>query len=164
MSYLLDANVFIEAKNSYNGLGICPGFWEWLLHMGNRDKLFSIDKVAYEIEAGQDELTDWIRSQGKSLFRKTQSTIATQFMAVSEWVTTQDYDAAAINTFFQTADYYLVAQALAGEHVLVTREVPSNSSRRIKIPNVCLGLEIEFMTPFQMLRIEGARFILEIEH
>lgn len=28
--YLLDANIFIEAKNRYYGLDFCPAFWEWL--------------------------------------------------------------------------------------------------------------------------------------
>lgn len=28
--FLLDANVFIEAKNRYYGFDICPGFWRWL--------------------------------------------------------------------------------------------------------------------------------------
>jgi hypothetical protein len=30
MAYLLDANVFIQAKNSYYGFDICPAFWEWI--------------------------------------------------------------------------------------------------------------------------------------
>lgn len=28
--YLLDANVFIEAKNRYYGFDLAPGFWDWL--------------------------------------------------------------------------------------------------------------------------------------
>jgi hypothetical protein len=44
--------------------------------------------------------------------------------------------------------------------VVVTHEVPSNSPGRIKIPNVCVGLGVRFMTPYQMLRIEQARFVL----
>ncbi len=30
MRYLLDANVFIEAKNLYYAFDICPGFWTWM--------------------------------------------------------------------------------------------------------------------------------------
>jgi len=44
--------------------------------------------------------------------------------------------------------------------VLVTHEVPANSPYRIKIPNVCVGLGVRFMTPYQMLRTEQARFVL----
>lgn len=28
--YLLDANTFIEAKNRYYSMNICPGFWQWI--------------------------------------------------------------------------------------------------------------------------------------
>ena len=31
MAYLLDANVFIQAKNLHYGLDFCPAFWEWLI-------------------------------------------------------------------------------------------------------------------------------------
>ncbi|MCB0606055.1 MAG: DUF4411 family protein, partial [Saprospiraceae bacterium] len=48
----------------------------------------------------------------------------------------------------------------AGGHIVVTQEVASPSQKRIKIPNACIGLSMKFMTPFQMLRIEQARFLL----
>ena len=30
MAYLLDANVFIQAKNLQYGFDFCPAFWDWL--------------------------------------------------------------------------------------------------------------------------------------
>ena len=30
MNYLLDANTLIEAKNRYDQMSICPGYWDWL--------------------------------------------------------------------------------------------------------------------------------------
>lgn len=30
MTYLLDANVFIQAKNLQYGFDFCPAFWDWL--------------------------------------------------------------------------------------------------------------------------------------
>ncbi len=160
MSYLLDANVFMSAKNLHYGLDFCPAFWDWLVHKGNTGSVFSIDKVADEIEAGQDELSDWAKSHGDTLFRRTPPALAPQFTQVSTWATEQQYTPAAINTFLQAADFYLIAHALAGKHVVVTHEVQSNSPGRIKIPNVCVGLSVRFMTPYQMLRIEHARFVL----
>lgn len=160
MSYLLDANVFMSAKNFHYGLDFCPAFWEWLVHKGNTGTVFSIDKVADEIEAGQDELTEWARIHGHHLFRRTPPALAAQFGQVSSWAMSQHYTPAAINTFFQAADFYLVAHALAGNHVVVTHEHPSNSPNRIKIPDACVGLGVRFMTPYQMLRIEQARFVL----
>lgn len=160
MSYLLDANVFMSAKNLHYGLDFCPAFWDWLVHKGNTGSVFSIDEVADEIEAGQDELSDWAESSGQALFRRTPPALAAQFTQVSTWATGQHYTPAAINTFLQTADLYLLAHALAGHHIVVTPGVPSNSPGRIKTPNACVGLGVRFMTPFQMLCIERARFVL----
>ncbi|MBN2353724.1 MAG: DUF4411 family protein [Spirochaetales bacterium] len=30
MAYLLDANVFMQAKNLHYGFDFCPAFWDWL--------------------------------------------------------------------------------------------------------------------------------------
>jgi hypothetical protein len=79
---------------------------------------------------------------------------------MSRWATAQQYEPAAINTFLQVADYYLVAGAKAHGHVVVTHEVPSDTRKRIKIPNACLGLNVSFVSPYEMLRRERARFVL----
>ena len=160
MTYLLDANVFIQAKYLHYGLDFCPAFWEWLKENNQGGKVFSIDKVADEIAAGADELSEWTREQGVGLFLNTDTRTAAQFAKVSNWATGQRYEPAAINTFLQVADFYLVAHALAGSYVVVTHEVPANSTKRIKIPNACIGLELRFMTPYEMLRREKARFVL----
>jgi len=121
----------------------------------------SIDKVGDEIAAGADELTDWARQRGHALFPRTDTRIANQFGKVSAWATSQQYEPAAISTFLQMADFYLVAHALADRHVVVTHEVPASSTKRIKIPNACIDLGVAFMTPYEMLRIERARFVLD---
>lgn len=160
MSYLLDANVFIQAKNLHYGLDFCPAFWEWLVQKNSAGQVFSIDKVAVEIEAGNDELTEWAKDQGSALFLPTDAAVASRLTDVSQWAMSQRYEPAATSMFFQSADYYLIAHALARQSIVVTHEVPANSTKRIKIPNACMGLNIQFMTPFEMLRRERARFIL----
>ena len=52
MPYLLDANVFIQAKNLHYGLDFCPAFWEWLIDRNAAGSVFSIEKV------GEDRLRD----------------------------------------------------------------------------------------------------------
>ncbi len=159
-TYLLDANVFIQAKNLHYGLDFCPAFWEWLVKKNASGQVFSIDRVANELEAGADELTDWMHQQSPNMFRNTDAPVAARFAAVNNWVMGQGYEQSAISIFLQAADYYLIAHALAGGHVVVTHEVPANSIKRIKIPNVCAGLNLPFMTPYEMLRREQARFVL----
>lgn len=160
MTYLLDANVFIQAKNLHYGLDFCPGFWEWLIEKNATKRVFSIEKVGDEIQAGADELADWAAERGSSFFLKPDAALLPALGVVSGWVTSQNYEPAAVSTFLQVADYYLVAHAHAHEHVVVTHEVAAASAKKIKIPNVCIGLGVKVMSPYEMLRHERARFVL----
>ena len=59
MPYLLDADVFIRAKNLHYGLDFCPAFWDWLIERNGAGQVFSIEKVGDELEAGNDDLSAW---------------------------------------------------------------------------------------------------------
>lgn len=160
MTYLLDSNVFIQAKNLHYGLDFCPAFWEWLITQNEAKRVYSIEKVGDEIDAGADELAEWAAQRGHNFFLKPDAAMLPALGTVSAWATGQNYEPAAINTFLQVADYYLVAHALAHGHVVVTHEKPAASPRIIKIPTVCIGLGIKVMSPYEMLRHERARFVL----
>jgi hypothetical protein len=152
MAYLLDSNVFMQAKNFHYGFDFCPAFWDWLIESNAAGQVFSIEKVGDEIEAGTDELASWAAQRGPSFFLKPDAAILPALAKVSTWVTGQRYEPAAINTFLQVADYYLVAHGLAHGHVIVTHEKAETSKRKIKIPEPCIGLGIKCITPFETLR------------
>ncbi len=122
--------------------------------------MFSIEKVGDEVQALTDELSTWAQARGGGFFLRVDPTAFPALGAVSAWSRSQQYEPAAVATFLQVADYYLVAQAHAGQHTVVTHEIPSASKRKIKIPDACIGLGIRYMTPYEMLRIERARFVL----
>ena len=44
MTYLLDADVFIRAKNLHYGLDFCPAFWEWLTVKHRAGNVYSVEK------------------------------------------------------------------------------------------------------------------------
>lgn len=160
MAYLLDTNIFIQARNLQYGFDFCPAFWDWLDHKNAGGEVFSIQQVGAELEAGEDDLSEWAAARGGAFFLAPDNQVLPALPRVSQWATGQTYEPAAINTFLQVADYWLVAFALAHGHTIVTHEVPADSKRKIKIPNACVGLNIRFMTPYQMLRHERARFVL----
>lgn len=151
--YLLDTNIFIQARNLHYGFDFCPAFWEWLIAQNGTGRVASIDKVG-------DELSDWATARGAGFFLPPDDPVLPALGQVSSWATSQTYEPAAIATFLQVADYWLVAHALAHGFVVVTHEVPSNSTRKIKIPNACIGLGITCISPYEMLRRERARFVL----
>jgi hypothetical protein len=61
--YLLDANVFIQAKNLHYGFDFCPAFWEWLVQQHEAETVFSVEKVLDELKAGADPLSEWAEAR-----------------------------------------------------------------------------------------------------
>jgi len=160
MAYLLDANVFIQAKNLHYGFDFCPAFWDWIDAANQSGSVFSIERVGDELLGGADELADWAKQRMEQLFLKPDPAMVPSLQTASHWANIGGYEPAAVTTFFQVADYYLVAHAHAHRHVVVTHEVVAHSTKKIKIPNACIGLGVKCMTPFEMLRAERARFVL----
>ncbi|MFO0681019.1 MAG: DUF4411 family protein [Sandaracinus sp.] len=160
MAHLLDANAFITAKNTHYGLDFCPGYWDWIVREHATGKVASVEKVGDELAAVADDLSAWAAALPTSFFVRPDQTALPALAKVRSWVVAQGFSPAAILDFEQSADYYLVSQALAGHHSVVTYELPSGSKKRVKIPDVCIGLGIKCLQPHQMLRIERARFVL----
>ena len=160
MPYLLDTNVFIQARNLQYGFDFCPAFWDWLDRQNEAGAVYSIRHVGDELAAGDDDLSDWASARDDAFFLPPDNQVLPVRPRVSAWAAGQSYEPAAVNTFLQKADYWLVAFALAHNHTVVTHEVPADTIRKIKIPNACVGLNVRFMTPYQMLRHERARFVL----
>ena len=160
MAYLLDANVFIEAKRRHYGFDFCPAFWDWLIRQNAAGAAFSIEKVADELRAGKDDLSEWADERGEAFFLPPDESLLTSLPVVAEWVRAQAYRPGAIGAFLEDPDYYLVAHAHARGLVVVTHEVPSDGVRQVKIPNVAIGMRVKCMTPYEMLRRERARFVL----
>ena len=158
--YVLDANVFIQAKNLHYGLDFCPAFWEWLLEQNTAGVVGSIEKVFDELRAGGDDLAGWADQRGSGFFAAPDNDVVAAMPLVSQGVTSQTYEPAAIATFLQVADYWLIGHARAHSCTVVTHEVPSESTRKVKIPNVCVGMKLPCISPYEMLRRERARFVL----
>jgi len=157
--YLLDANIFIQAKNLHYGFDFCPAFWSWLDQGHANERVFSIEGVLDELAAGGDDLASWAQAR-RGLFLRPDSGTVPSLSATSTWASGQQYDPAAVSTFLQVADYYLIAQAHALGFTVVTHEMAANSIKKIKLPGACLGLGVRFVTPYSMLRSERARFVL----
>jgi Domain of unknown function (DUF4411) len=158
--YFLDADVLIQAKNGAYGFDIVPGFWRWVETAHASGKVFVVRKVADEVEAGDDELAEWMSNQPPSFKITTDAGDAGSLAALSAWAAASTtYRQAAISTFLAAGDYYLIAQAHARGYTVVTHEVPAPQSKtRIKIPDACNALGVPWKSLFQMLRTEGARF------
>lgn len=160
MTYILDANIFIEAKNRHYGFDFCPAFWQWLIQQNQNGVVFSIEKVGNELKAGTDELANWASQRGQNFFLPPDAAMIPAMTTVSNWVSNQHYHQSAITTFLQDADFYLIAYALAHGHTVVTHEKHDSGLKQVKIPTPCIALSVSCISPFEMLRNEHARFVL----
>jgi hypothetical protein len=153
--YILDANVFIEAARRYYALDIAPGFWEALIAMANNGRIISIDKVKDELDRGNDALKDWANEIFYQWFISTdQGDVTVAYRRVMEWARSQThYTGTAQAEFASSTDGWLIAYALAKGNIVVTHEVYNATIRKkIKIPNVCEGIGVQYTDTFRMMR------------
>jgi hypothetical protein len=123
--------------------------------------VFSIDRIGDELKQGNDELADWAAARGKNFFLPIDSAAAQAMPRVSNWVQGADYQEHAKRAFLGSADPFLIAYGLAHGHTVVTHEVHVEGERRkVKIPSVCHALRVPSIRIFEMLRREGARFVI----
>jgi hypothetical protein len=161
MAYLLDANTFIQAKNEYYGFDICPGYWDWLDRENAAGNIFSIDRIGDELKQGNDMLAQWATTKGKSFFLPLNNAAHQAMPQVVTWVQTADYRDHAKRSFLGSADPFLIAYGLAHGHTVVSHEVHVEGERRkVKIPSVCRALQVPCLRTFEILRREGAKFVL----
>lgn len=96
----------------------------------------------------------------KNFFIHSDASIAPHLKTISDWVANENYESTALVTFMNCANYFLIAHVLLGNFVVVTHEVICSSRKKIKIPNVCKGLNVQVTNTFEMLRKEKAKFVL----
>ena len=151
--YILDANIFIEAKRRYYAFDLCPGFWESLLYHNSIRNLQSIDRVGDELLEG-DDLDDW-KKQATGLFASTDNKfVLIAYRDIIQWAQSQNrFTDAAKSEFADSVDAWVIAYAKVNNAAVVTHESSAPDSRkRIKIPDVCKNFKVGYINTFDMLR------------
>ena len=154
--YLLDADSLIRSKRQHYAFDFCPAFWDALLSAYGQNRLGSIAPIRKELLRGNDALADWVKDKVPHAFFGSVDDPQVQigYKKVSTWVEGHDqYSRAAKQKFFNGADPWLVAVAMANHFVLVTYEVSSSESRAlIKLPDVAKHFNVTCIPPYSMLR------------
>jgi len=159
--YLIDSDVFIDAKNRHYGFDIVPGFWAWLERAHDDGRVFTVERVSQEVLAGADELADWMAARPASFSLKPGPADQAALETVSQWAMAAPYRAGVAAGFLGVGDYFLVSQASTLGFTVVTQEVPAPLSKtKLKIPDACVAVGVPWLSPFEMLRREHAQFNL----
>ncbi|HUV04766.1 MAG TPA: DUF4411 family protein [Armatimonadota bacterium] len=159
-TYLLDANVFIEAAKRYYAFDIAPRFWDALVEHANDDSVTSIDRVKEELVLGNDDLAEWANRQFHERFAATdEDEVVKAFAEIMSWVNEQaQFNDAAKQEFASGADGWLVAYAKVNGCVVVTHEqFNPDIKRKVPIPNICRAFQVTCCDTFDMLRKLGVQ-------
>jgi hypothetical protein len=159
MAYIFDTNIFIRSKNEMP-MDIWPTFWERFRDMVNSGVIFTSITVKDEIDKGKDELTEWLKQNApKSFYLSLDAEVMAQYTSVQNWAKSNPvYTQAALNTFANVADAYLVATASAKQMSLVTYEGSSpNSKKRVMIPDACNALGVRYCDLNTVLKEMGIK-------
>lgn len=155
--YLLDSNVFIEAKRRYYAFDIAPAFWQALIRLAADGEVKSIDRVKNEINRGKDDLSIWVNGEFLDAFATTDNPdVLAVYGNIIAWSQKQIQFSDAAKAEFarlDNADAWVVAYAATYEYIVVTHEEFKRDARqRIPIPNVCLEFGVRYIDTFQLLR------------
>ncbi|WKC45234.1 DUF4411 family protein [Pseudomonas veronii] len=163
MKHLLDSNTLIEAKNRYYGMTICPGYWAWILQQHQALEIASIVPVRDELAKGNDDLTQWVKSNAQ-LFEDTsdeRTQVAFGYIVAKIAEQAPLMKVGALEEFLEGADPWLIAKAMTTGAVVVTHEVYNpDIKRKYTIPNVCSLVGVSYMNTFELLGKLDARFVL----
>lgn len=156
--YCLDANVLIQAWQKYYNPKFCPSYWEILSELGEKDKVFLPELVYEEIVRTEDDLSKWLKDSKIPVNRISQPVTACLKRIYSA---NPIHKNLVDNTKARSlADPWVIAHALHENAIVVTKEekVTALNSNRIKIPNVCDNMGIQWINDFQLVDELGIKF------
>lgn len=159
--YCLDSSALINAWTSYYSPSLCPSYWEALEELGKQGKVFIPALVKKEIDEKTDELSRWLKD---SLL---------PVRPITEPVTRCWQEILRKDKSHQTlvdnirgrsiADPWVIAHALNEHAIVVTKEAKETnpSAKRVRIPNVCEAMGLEWIDDFEFIERVGLRFACE---
>jgi len=163
VNFLLDANTFVEAKNRYYNMPVCPAYWSWILQKHAQDLVASIPMIGDELKAGDDELAAWAKNNPQLFLEVSDASTQECFSLIAEYVAAQAarMKTGAVEDFLSGADPWLIAKAMDTGCVVVTHERHhADVIKKFLIPNVCETLGVRWMNTFDLLYQLEARFVL----
>ncbi len=153
MLYLLDANILIQAHNTYYSIDRVPEFWEWLAYNARNDKIKMAFEILDEVKKGrEDQLYHWIRDTNNynALLLNEQANIVDVQRVIREGYAP---DLTQTEMGVVGRDPFLITYALGyPDRCVVTNESSGTSKIRQnrRIPDVCTTFGIQWCNAFTL--------------
>lgn len=163
--FVLDSNFFIQAHREGYPLDVASSFWNKVKQLAEQGKLVSIDKVKNELYDKNDSLENWCRTNLPEHFFKDTGNVMEAYGQVTGWALSksEQYLQNALNEFLDAdeADAFIIAYALSDNtnRIIVTHEKSGPMRRnKIKIPDACIALNVNYLNTVEMFRRLGETF------
>jgi hypothetical protein len=154
--YWLDANIFIEANNTFFNMDITPSFWVWLEKQLKAGVLISSSLVYAEIVGKDDLLKKWASVRKGAYWPEPDQDVQAAYRDIAKSVEDkyENSSPAKVGEFLAKADCWIIAHALAKGGTVVTRESKvDKTSQTPKVPNVCEKFDVPFIQTFDLLKL-----------
>ena len=158
--YLMDANIFIQAKNLYYRFEFCQRFWDFLAEAHHADIVFSIERIKAELKKGDsdDPILEWMNHSLPTTFFLNDvkdANVMMTYAQIMSWIASNThYTQQAKNEFarFEVADAFLIAAAKTYGYAIITHEKSQPARKnRVLIPDVAKVFDVETIMIYDFL-------------
>ncbi|MGC6529579.1 MAG: DUF4411 family protein [Candidatus Puniceispirillaceae bacterium] len=159
MIYLVDSDALISAHRKFYKIQHFPSFWAWLNQQFVSKHAQSVADVQSELLKGgsSDPLTLWVKNNGGYFLSTSGQNDQQNLVKIINYVNNKYQKGQHLSNFINGADICLIAKAVTlkdgGSSVMVVTNEQSapNSTRKVKIPDVCAGYGIPTITFFDFI-------------
>lgn len=165
--FIIDSNILIESHRLDYDFDICPGFWDLMNKAFEAGIVIGHKKVLDELLGNEDALSEWLAGIDKDCFPKETEEELDIYLQLSKWARSREFTGAAIEEFetISYADPWICAKAKQLGVTLVTQEVSEPKAKaRVKLPDACIAIGVNYCNKYVMLRELKARFELSASH
>ncbi len=147
--YMIDACSLTELRRTYP-LSLFPQVWNLLVRLAAAGRLLSVEEVANELAAQDDQIADWA-AEHADIFLPLSPAIQIEARAIlKRFPTLID-----LKKKKSGADPFLIAAARIANATVVTQEKRSGGPPAVKIPDVCGAIGVPCIALLPLLEAEG---------
>ncbi|EPQ7202393.1 MULTISPECIES: DUF4411 family protein [Providencia] len=163
--FLIDSNVFIEAKYFHYNFNYCRKFWDFILELHKAGLVYSINAVKKELIRKEDELCLWVKNEVPDSFFEDEASSMGNYAKLMVWSQNLNVHDKAKEDFadISKADAFLIAHAMTHKMSLITQEKEqAGAKKRILIPNAAKENGVKTLTIYEFLaRYSGQNFSIK---
>lgn len=151
VKYCFDTNAFIEPWNKHYRMSLTPHYWGKIDNLINDGRIFCPVEVFDEITKTQDDsLATWVKARKDKLIHPITIPLQHQVREILN----KFPKLINVKKNQSMADPWVIAHAIVENAIVVTKEA-MGANTDIKIPNVCVAYNLEYIDEFELAEREN---------